>query len=193
MLGKQYQPTEFATFPRFLIPGMKYLIAIATVVCFANSAFSQNAPVPEYLTTQDFPDSVKSLGLRTLDGNRLTFGELLKSNKGKKILIDIWGSWCRDCIVGYPRLEELRRNVGEKNVAYVFLSTDKEEQNWKRAIKKFNIRGEHYLLDGAWNNTLCNYLVLDWVPRYFVLDEKGRVTVPKAIVAEDSALKKALQ
>ena len=171
---------------------MKYLVAIA-IFCSANTIFSQNAPVPEYLTTQEFPDSVKSSGLRRLDGTRLTFGEMLKKYNGKKVMIDIWGSWCRDCIIGYPKLEELRRSVGEKNVAYVFLSTDQKEQNWKKAIKKFNIRGEHYLLDGAWKNSLCNYLVLDWVPRYFVLDESGRVTVPKAIVAEDSALKKALQ
>jgi thiol-disulfide isomerase/thioredoxin len=172
---------------------MKYFITIGIIVCFANTTLSQNVPVPEYLTTQDFPDSVKLSGLRTPDGKKLTFGEMLETYKGKKILIDIWGSWCRDCIVGYPKLEELRRNVGEKNIVYVFLSTDKEEQNWKKAIKKFNIRGEHYLLDGAWKNTLCNYLVLDWVPRYLVLDEKGRVTIPKAIVAEDAALKKALQ
>ena len=172
---------------------MKYLIALCIFVCFANTTFSQNAPVPEYLTTQDFPDSVKLLGLRQLDGERLTFGDMIKKYKGKKILIDIWGSWCADCIIGYPKLEALRKEAGKKNVAYVFLSTDKEVGKWKNAIKKFGIRGEHYLLDGAWNNTLSNYLVLDWVPRYFVLDENGRIILPKAIVAEDAVLKKALQ
>ena len=172
---------------------MKYLIALSIFVCFANTTFSQNAPVPEYLTTQDFPDSVKSLVLRQLDGHTLTFGDMLGSYKGKKVLIDIWGSWCRDCIISYPKLEALRKEAGEKDIVYVFLSTDENEQKWKNAITRFGIRGEHYLLDGAWKNTLCNYLVLDWVPRYFVLDKNGRMTLPKAILAEDSELKKALQ
>lgn len=75
----------------------------------------------------------------------------------------------------------------------MFLSTDKDEHKWKNAIDKFNIRGEHYLMKGAWKNTLSNYLVLDWVPRYVVLDEKGQVIMPKAVVAEDSYIKKALR
>lgn len=171
---------------------MKYLFSLCMIVSFANTSFCQHEPVPAYLTTQDFPDSVKSLGLRTVDGKQLRFGDMLESFKGKKILIDIWGSWCRDCITGYPKLEELRREIGDKNIAYVFLSTDKDEQKWKNAITKFNIRGEHYLLDGAWKNPLSSYIVLDWVPRYLVLDEQGKVILPKAILADDAALRRAL-
>jgi thiol-disulfide isomerase/thioredoxin len=171
---------------------MKYFLALFIIFSLVSPTFSQNDPVPDYLTMQDFPDSVKSLSIRTVDGRMLTFGDMLATCKGKKVLIDIWGSWCRDCIIGYPKLEELRRQVGEKNVAYVFLSTDKDEEKWKHAIAKFNLRGEHYLLDGAWKNTLSSYIVLDWVPRYLVLDENGRVIMPKAIGAEDAAVKKAL-
>jgi thiol-disulfide isomerase/thioredoxin len=171
---------------------MKYLLALCVLVSFVTTTFSQNDPVPDYVTIQDFPDSVKSLNLQALDGKGITFGELLKSHQGKKILIDIWGSWCRDCIIGYPKLDELRRLIGEKHVAYIFLSTDKDPQKWKNAIEKFNIRGEHYLLDGGWKTPLSSYIALDWVPRYLVLDEKGKVIMPKAIVADDVSLKSAL-
>lgn len=170
---------------------MKYL-SFTLLLFTVSQGFTQNAPVPDYLTTQNFPDSVKSLGMQTLEGRRLTFGEMIETYKDKTVFIDIWGSWCRDCIVGYPKLEALRSEVGEENVAYVFLSTDKEIPKWKDAIARFNIRGDHYLLDGAWSNSLCNYIILDWVPRYFVLDENGRMMVPKAILAEDPALKDAL-
>jgi thiol-disulfide isomerase/thioredoxin len=172
---------------------MKYLIALALIVSITNLSFSQNDPVPAYLTTQPFPDSVKALPIHTVDGTSLTFGDMLEKHKGKKILIDIWGSWCRDCIIGYPKLEELRNTIGDKDIAYVFLSTDKDKDKWKNAITKFNIRGDHYLLDGGWKNPLSNYISLDWVPRYLVLDKRGRIMMPKAIVAEDEALKEALQ
>jgi thiol-disulfide isomerase/thioredoxin len=172
---------------------MKCIVTFSFVLFFVTKIFSQNDPVPDYVTAQDFPDSVKILLIEDLAGKRITFGQMLASYKGKKVLIDIWGSWCRDCIVGYPKLEELRKHVGEKNIAYVFLSADKDKQKWKNAISKYNIRGDHYILDGAWVNSLSHYLVLDWVPRYLVLDENGRVIMAKAIVADNKVLKKALQ
>jgi thiol-disulfide isomerase/thioredoxin len=154
---------------------------------------SQNQPAPAYLTTQHFPDSVLSVGMRTIEDQKISFGEMLEKHKGKKIFLDIWASWCRDCIVGYPSIDKLRNNVGDGNIVYVFLSTDKDAGKWIAAIEKFNIRGEHYLLNGAWQNALSNYVSLDWVPRYLVLDENGNVIMPKAIVADDVALRTALQ
>lgn len=172
---------------------MKYFLALFVIVCLANQSLSQNAPVPGYVTTQNFPDSVKALGMEDLAGKRITFGEMLTLYKGKKVLIDIWASWCRDCIVGYPKLEKVKGAVDEASVAFVFLSADKDKQKWKDAITKYKINGDHYILDGAWINSLSHYLVLDWVPRYFVIDESGKVTMPKAIVADDPQLKKALE
>jgi hypothetical protein len=85
-----------ATFLKQLMKHLSFcLFFFAAVV-----ALAQDAPAPEYLTKQDFPDSVKSLGLQTLEGRKVTFGQMLETYKGKKIVIDIWGSWCRDCIVG---------------------------------------------------------------------------------------------
>jgi thiol-disulfide isomerase/thioredoxin len=170
---------------------MKFLTFLSLLLVFSLTALCQNTPSPGYLTTQDFPDSVKSLGLQNLEGRKLTFKEMLERYNGKKVIIDIWGSWCRDCIVGYPKLDNLRKEIGDDKIAYVFLSTDKDIEKWKNAIARFQIRGDHYLLDGAWNNVLANYIVLDWVPRYLVLDAKGKVIFPKAIHADDPALRKA--
>jgi thiol-disulfide isomerase/thioredoxin len=171
---------------------MKYVLAVAVILFIAYESFSQNKPVPDYVTQQDFPDSVKALGIEDLSGSRITFGALLESYKGKKVVIDIWASWCRDCIVGYPKLEKLKRSMSDEDVAFVFLSADKDKEKWKNAITKYNIVGDHYVLDGAWTNSLSNYIVLDWVPRYFVIDENGKVIMPKAIVADDPRLKEAV-
>lgn len=172
---------------------MKLLLTLSALFIFATTTLSQDAPVPEYLTKQILPDSVRSLGMTTPEGKRTTLGEMLDSHKGKKVLIDIWATWCRDCIVGYPKLDQLRNEIGEEKVVWIFLSTDNDPQKWKTGITRFNIRGEHYLLDGAWQNTLSNYIVLDWVPRYLVLDESGMIIMPKAIVAEDKAVREALR
>jgi thiol-disulfide isomerase/thioredoxin len=155
-------------------------------------AISQNQPVPQYLTQQDFPDSVLNVTLIKPDGTNLPLSQVLETYRGKKILVDIWASWCRDCIVGLPRLEELKLRAGSENVAYLFLSIDKDDAKWKSAIEKYNIRGEHYRMEGAWKTPLANYLVLDWVPRYIVIDGRGRLIFPKAIAVSDRLLEEAL-
>jgi thiol-disulfide isomerase/thioredoxin len=181
------------TFGMLTNPHMKYILTVTIILITRLTTFSQNEPVPDYLTTQDFPDSIKALGMESLAGEPITFGKMLEMYKGKKVLIDIWASWCRDCIVGYPKLEALRKQVGEKNIAYVSLSVDEDHKKWKNAIKKYNIRADHYVLDGAWENPLPYYIALDWIPRYIVLDENGKIIVPKAVVADDAVLKKALK
>lgn len=174
-----------------LTPMRHTLIVLFLLLCSA-SGVSQHGPVPAYLITQDFPDSVRSLGITNLSGNRITFGQMLESYKGKRILVDIWASWCGDCITGYPKLDDLRNNKWDKDLVVVFLSVDKDADKWKNAIHKYKIRGDHYLVDNNWKNALSNYLVLDWVPRYFVLDAEGRIIMPKAITADDPLLSKTL-
>lgn len=166
---------------------------ILSFIFVTTSGFSQHQPVPDYLTTQAFPDSIKTLPLIQPDGNHISFGDMLQLYKGKKVVIDIWASWCRDCLVGLPKLEALKHKTGTTNVVYVFLSVDKDDPKWKNAIHRYNIRGEHYCVEGGWKTPLSNYIVLDWVPRYLVLDESGMIIMPKAIHADDVAMEKVLE
>ena len=53
---------------------MKRIFVLCIVVLFITPVLSQNDPVPDYLTAYDFPDSVKSLGLLSIHGERTTFG-----------------------------------------------------------------------------------------------------------------------
>ena len=155
-------------------------------------SYAQNTPVPDYVTRQNFPDSVLGLSLHKLDNEKIAFAEILRKHEGKKIVIDVWASWCRDCIVGYPKLDDLRKKADTARVAFVFISVDKDDTKWRNAIERFGITGEHYRSETAWYNTFTNYMVLDWVPRYVVLDEHAKVILPKAITADQDSLRKLL-
>lgn len=163
------------------------------MVVMVINAYGQDAPPPEYLVAQDFPDSVRNQSVQTLKGEQITFSKMLELHKGKKVVIDIWASWCRDCIVGLPTLEKLKKKTGTDNVAYIFISIDKDQDKWKSAIDRFGIVGDHYRIETGWENALAYYIELDWVPRYLVLNERGSIIVPKAVSAGDKALGKALK
>lgn len=128
----------------------------------------------------------------TPNGTKLTFREVLYKHKGEKILIDVWASWCKDCIVGFPKLKELQKQF--PNVNYVFLSVDRSNPSWKRAIKKYSLKGEHYNLPKGQNNgDFVDFINLGWIPRYLVINEVGEISVFKAIKTSDSALLEAIK
>jgi len=175
---------------------MKFLKLFAIILFVSGTTqvtTAQDALPPTYLTTQSFPDSVLNLSLLTFNNEKKTFAKILAEHKGKKIFVDLWASWCRDCIVGYPKVEELLNTVDTTKVDFIFISVDKDDTKWRNAIDKFKINGgTHYRSETAWYNTLTNYIVLDWIPRYIVIDEQGRIVLPKAVHAEDPGVKKVL-
>ena len=130
-----------------------------------------------------------------LDDSKITLREVLQQHKGKKILIDVWASWCADCIRGIPKVKKLQK--GFPDVVYLFLSVDRSNPSWKRAIKKYNLVGEHYNLPQGMNDgNFVDFINLNWIPRYMVIDESGKIELFKATNAADkdivSALKKAI-
>lgn len=169
---------------------MKNLCIVIILFLNVLVGFSQDKKPPEYILNQVFPDSVLQFKLQDIKGNKVTFKEVLKQNRGSKVVIDFWASWCRDCIVGMPNLKSLIRQT--KNVNYIFLSFDKTQKHWEKSMDKYHLEGYHYLIDEGWNNPISNYVDLDWIPRYMILDEHGKVIFSKAIKTSDKKFREIL-
>ncbi len=127
----------------------------------------------------------------TLDGATTTFKAILETNKGKTTIVDIWASWCSDCIKGMPKVKALQRQF--PNVNYVFLSLDKTQEAWKKGIEKYDVNGEHYFMQSGWKGPFGEFVQLDWIPRYMVIDQNGNIKLFKAIEADDEQLIKFLK
>jgi thiol-disulfide isomerase/thioredoxin len=141
---------------------------------------------------KQFSDAVNLEMLVGLDNSKITLGEVIYDQKGKKVLIDVWASWCKDCIVGFPKVKKLQEEFPE--VVFLFLSADISNSSWKRAVKKYNLVGEHYNLPKGMNDgEFVDFINLSWIPRYMVIDENGEITVFKATNAADKDIRKALQ
>lgn len=130
--------------------------------------------------------------LVSLIGDQVTFGSLIKAHKGKTILLDIWASWCKDCVVGMPTVKKLKEEFPE--VAFVYISLDRNEASWKKGIKRFGIsNGSHFWASKGWKSELFQDIDLDWIPRYMVLDAQGNIKLYKAIKATDKEIVKQLR
>ncbi len=126
------------------------------------------------------------------ENNReITLSEILQQYKGKTIFIDIWASWCKDCIVGMPKVQKLREKNPE--IVFLFLSLDKETDSWKHGIEKYGVVGENYFIPSGWKGPFCSSIDLDWIPRYMVVNSEGEIGLYKAIETNDKNLLKALK
>jgi len=155
------------------------IFSIALVSC-------QTQPDPVRFSEETLNDSFINT-----EGASVSLKSILEINKGRTILIDVWASWCRDCIVGLPNLRALQTEY--KDVAYVFLSMDKTQESWKNGIKKYEIVGEHYFMPSGWDSAFSDFVDLDWVPRYMVIDTEGNIKLFRAIKVNDSKIKEHLK
>ncbi len=158
---------------------MKTLIALLLFVGFAQAqqkSFSEAALNEKFLSENNV---------------EISFSEILQQYKGKTVFIDVWASWCKDCIEGMPKVQKLREENPE--VVFLFLSLDKEIESWKHGIEKYGVVGENYFIPAGWKGDFCSSIDLDWIPRYMVVNAEGEISLYKAIETDDKNLLSALK
>ncbi|WP_303315903.1 TlpA disulfide reductase family protein [Flavivirga abyssicola] len=126
----------------------------------------------------------------TLEGSPIAFRDILETHKGKTLVIDVWASWCSDCIKGMPKVKDLQAEY--KEVTYIFLSLDKTQKAWKKGIEKYDVKGIHYFMKSGWDGMFSDFIDLDWIPRYMVVDAKGNIELFEAVKADDIRIKENL-
>lgn len=144
--------------------------------------FSCNSQTPTQFSEAALNDTFISL-----EGDSIAFKDILKAHSEGALVIDIWASWCGDCIKGMPKVKALQKEY--PNAAYLFLSLDKNEGAWKRGIKKYHVQGEHYFMKSGWKGDFGEFVDLDWIPRYMVVDAEGNIKLFKAVKADDENIK----
>lgn len=140
----------------------------------------------------EFSKEALSEKLTTIDGDQMAFQDIIKKHEGETLVIEIWASWCGDCIKAMPKLKELQAN--NPNAAYVFISMDKTADKWKEGIIKHQIEGDHFMANGQMNGQFGKAIDLNWIPRYIIIDKSGEIVLYNAIETDfekiDSLLKK---
>lgn len=152
-----------------------------TLVVTKDTVYVHNEQFSEVTLKKEFED---------VQGAKVAFKDILARHKGSPVVIDVWASWCPDCIKGFPELKKLQQKY--PNTSYVFLSLDKTKDKWTEAITKYDLKGNHYYLNEKMSGEFGKSIKLDWIPRYIVVDNEGNIALQKAITANDTLLIKTL-
>jgi thiol-disulfide isomerase/thioredoxin len=138
-----------------------------------------------------FSKEALSETLLTADGSQVAFNNILKKYKGKTLVIEIWASWCGDCVKAMPKIKELQ--VNNPDVAYVFISMDKTADKWKIGIEKHEMKGEHFMANDQMKGVFAKAIDLDWIPRYIIIDKTGKIVLYRAIETDFDLINETLK
>ena len=112
-----------------------------------------------------FPENV---ALVDAHGKSFDFSKL----KGKYVYVDMWASWCAPCCKEVPYFQKLEKELKNKDVVFVSVSCDSDEQAWKKKMADMNMHGIQ-LLDK--DNTLGDALNVKGIPFYLIYDKQGNL------------------
>lgn len=139
----------------------------------------------------EFSKEALSENLLATDGSQVAFKDILKKYKGKTLVIEVWASWCGDCVKAMPKIKELQAN--NPDVSYLFLSMDRTADKWKTGIEKHELKGEHFMANDQMKGVFGKAIDLDWIPRYIIVDKTGKIVLYRAIETDFEKINSVLK
>ena len=126
-----------------------------------------------------FSKEALSETLLATDGSQIAFQDILKKQEGKIVVLEIWASWCGDCVKAMPKIKELQAK--NPDVSFLFISMDKTADKWKKGIENHQLIGHHFMANDGMKGVFGKAMDVNWIPRYIIVDKTGKIALYKAI------------
>ncbi|WP_285268544.1 TlpA family protein disulfide reductase [Kaistella rhinocerotis] len=167
---------------------MKKILQIF-VLLMATCVFAQKIPKT---SKTEFSKESLAQKITSQNGKKITVADVIKKHEGKILIIDFWASWCQDCILALPETKKLKENNPE--IEFVYFSLDRSHAQWEKGLAKYGIEAEeNYWFDEGWKNSFNNFIELNWVPRFIVVDQNGKIANYYAVSPADSEMRETIE
>ncbi|NPA36218.1 MAG: hypothetical protein GXO47_05150 [Chlorobi bacterium] len=109
--------------------------------------------------------------------NEITFGQMMKQNRGNVIYLDIWNLGCGPCRAAMPYSKILREKLNGLPVKFIYITTD--DINRKGVLDNiFKItksRENHYFFKNGFEAKFLKFMNISFVPCYMIFDKEGNL------------------
>lgn len=122
-----------------------------------------------------------------INGNEVS----LKDFKGKYVLIDFWNTMCGPCRRELPLFKELEKKMQGKKIVFVTVSSDRDRARWEKMVKEQGLSGMQ--LHNGGDRSFMQAYGFEKVPRFILLDKKGRIVNPDMTRPSDPETEKTLK
>lgn len=162
------------------------LITVLSVfVLSLNVAFAQSGEKAVKSETH----AAKIVDLNDDKHKKMTLDDVLKKHKGKVIYLDLWASWCGPCKKEMPSSQRLKEEYQDQEVAFVYISTDKNGNSWLNMIESLGLSGYHYRASPDVTMEIVKRYNLQFIPRYILINKEGKVADANAKRPSDPMVK----
>ena len=120
--------------------------------------------------------------LDDLDGQPVSLSQF----KGQVVLLDFWASWCVPCINDLPYLRKVKEKTADWPVVFLNISLDSDEDDWREAIDKHEIKGVH-VRAGSGSDVAKSYQVMG-IPTYYLVDSQGLIVEHPGVRETDATV-----
>ena len=110
-----------------------------------------------------------NFSLRSYKGKQVN----LHDYKGKVVYIAFWASWCNPCLQQIKYIRDLKQNIDNREVVFLYVSIDQSETSWRSIIQSRNMPGVHVLAEQGTSSAIAQDYNVAGVPLYFVVDKNG--------------------
>jgi thiol-disulfide isomerase/thioredoxin len=115
--------------------------------------------------------------LKSIDGEPISLSDF----KGKVVYIDFWASWCGPCLREVPAGEDLKKAFAGKEVVFLNISIDEDENKWRESAKAKGISGIHLLANSQNNPEVLEAYRIVSIPSYFLIGKDGKILAAPAV------------
>lgn len=127
-------------------------------------------PLPENILEEKVLDG---------EGNETSIGKALGQYKGKRVVMDLWASWCTPCIEEFRLSREFIPDWEEKDIVFFYLSIDDpaDYPAMHTLSSEYGFTNSNYVLVDKRTSLLYDYLNIgaSGIPRYVLLDKEGNL------------------
>lgn len=137
--------------------------------------FSKGSPAPNF-------------AIRDIEGKLIS----LENLKGNIIYIDFWATWCKPCLSEIKPSSQLQEKLKDKEIKFLNICIESEYNTWNRLVLNKNIKGINLFADKEIENKLKEDYMIKGLPRYVIIDKKGKIYDFSAKRPSDSELEAEL-
>jgi thiol-disulfide isomerase/thioredoxin len=101
----------------------------------------------------------------------------LEDLKGRTVVLDFWGTWCKPCLMATPGLVKLHKKFVDEGVVFIGVAVRDQEPEWAAYIDKNRMDWPQFL---DTNRKIVMPFSVTAYPTYIVIDGDGIVRARKS-------------
>jgi thiol-disulfide isomerase/thioredoxin len=136
------------------------------------------------------------ISAKLADGTSFSLSDL----KGKFVLLDFWGSWCKPCRESHPELIKLYNDFHSADYKdasgfeIVSFGVERSKATWAEAIRDDGLDWPYHLVSGdLFNSPVVNKFNVKQIPTKFLINPKGIIIAVDPSIEEVSVILRSHQ